>query len=44
MIPLGKFLVKLGYAKEEQIDEALKGRENWANLSLDRRGSCRRYF
>ncbi|MBU4389262.1 MAG: response regulator [Proteobacteria bacterium] len=24
MIPLGKFLVKLGYAKEEQIDEALK--------------------
>jgi len=24
MIPLGKLLVKLGYAKEEQIDEALK--------------------
>ncbi|MCJ7617373.1 MAG: GAF domain-containing protein, partial [Desulfobacterales bacterium] len=24
MIPLGEFLIKLGYAKEEQIDEALK--------------------
>jgi signal transduction histidine kinase/CheY-like chemotaxis protein len=30
MIPLGKLLVKLGYAKEEHIDEALKRQREYA--------------